>query len=164
MYPTGHWQMGLWLTTWHLALEPHTPGQGSTHFWLMQAVVKLHSELMIHSGLQFGGLPEKLGWQEQTQAPFISLFWLLGPQGSGSQGFSGTTGSVNTQEFVSLFVFHWFYMMTIILTVRFFIDLFYCRYVDWLEWSVKYSLSKLIEKLGLIVQESIWRPEKAFKT
>jgi len=85
----------------------------------MQAVVKLHSELMIHSGRQFGGLPEKLGWQDQTQAPFISLFWLLGPQGSGSQGFSGTTGSVSKQEYVSLFVFHCFYLMTIILTVRF---------------------------------------------
>jgi len=51
-----------------------TPGQGSEHFWLMQAVERLHSELMIHSGRQFGGLPVKLGLHEQTHAPFISRF------------------------------------------------------------------------------------------
>jgi hypothetical protein len=90
----------------------------------MQAVVKLHSELMIHSGRQFGGLPEKLGWQEQTQAPFISLFWLLGPQGSGSQGFSGTTGSVNKQKIckslcVTLILFNDYYFHSLYL-----IDLF----------------------------------------
>ena len=57
VYPGGHWQMGLWLMTWHLALLPQVPGQGSAHFWLMQAVSWLQSELTTHSGLQLGGLP-----------------------------------------------------------------------------------------------------------
>ncbi len=49
--------------------------------------------MAVTPGRQLGGLPVKFGWQEQTQAPFISRFWLLGPQGSGLQGSSGTTGS-----------------------------------------------------------------------
>ena len=55
--PGGHWHTGLWLVTWHLALFPHTPGQGSTHFWLIHAVSCEQSELTTHSGLQAGGVP-----------------------------------------------------------------------------------------------------------
>ncbi len=91
--------MGLWLTTWQRAFMPQTPGHGSTHFWPTQAVVRLHSELMIHSGLQSGGLPKKSGLHEHTQAPLSSLFWLLGPQGSGLHGSSGTTASKNRKKF-----------------------------------------------------------------
>lgn len=55
----GVWQLqiGLWFTTWHFAPMPQVPGQGSIHFWLTHALSKLHSELVIHSGLQVGGEP-----------------------------------------------------------------------------------------------------------
>lgn len=48
---------GLWLRTRHSALVPHVPGHGSTHFWFEQALSRLHSELMVHSGRQPGGVP-----------------------------------------------------------------------------------------------------------
>ena len=65
--------MGLWLVTWHLALLPQVPGQGSTHFWLMQAVSWLQSELTTHSGRQLGGLPWYPGIHAQTHTPLTSL-------------------------------------------------------------------------------------------
>jgi hypothetical protein len=86
-YLGGQLQIGLWLTTWHLALMPQVPGHGSIHFWLTQAWFNEHSELVTHSGLQVGGLPMKPGTQEQTAWPLISLHWLLGPQGEGLHGF-----------------------------------------------------------------------------
>lgn len=90
VYRTGHVQIGLWFTTWHSALSPHTPGQGSIHFWLTQAWLSEHSVLVTHSGLQAGGLPRKPGTQEQTAWPLISRHWLLAPHGDGVQGFLGT--------------------------------------------------------------------------
>jgi hypothetical protein len=45
------------LTTLHKALNPQEPGHGSLHFSLMQAKFEGHSELSMHSGLQFGGRP-----------------------------------------------------------------------------------------------------------
>lgn len=48
--------MGLWLIVAQFVFVPQLPGQGSTHFWLMQAFSGLHSELIVHSGLQLGGL------------------------------------------------------------------------------------------------------------
>lgn len=62
----GQLQIGLWFTTWHLAFKPQVPAHGFEHFWLIQACVKEHSELVIHSGRQFGGLPIKPKTQEQT--------------------------------------------------------------------------------------------------
>lgn len=55
----------------------------------MQAFVKVHSELTVHSGLQPGGLPIYSGRQEQTACPFTCLHWLFGPHGEGLQGFLG---------------------------------------------------------------------------
>lgn len=55
--PSLHVQIGIWLTTLQLALAPHDPGQGSRHFWLIQAIWLGHSELRTHSGLQVGGDP-----------------------------------------------------------------------------------------------------------
>lgn len=49
--------MGVWLMTLHWALVPQEPGQGSVHFSRIQARLLAHSELMLHSGLQLGGLP-----------------------------------------------------------------------------------------------------------
>lgn len=43
--------------TWHLADTPQEPGHGSLHFSRMHAWLLGHSELIVHSGRQFGGLP-----------------------------------------------------------------------------------------------------------
>lgn len=56
-----------------LALSPQLPIQGSKHFWSMQAKFGGHSELITHSGRQYGGEPTKEGKQEQTACPLISL-------------------------------------------------------------------------------------------
>lgn len=82
--------IGLWFITWHLAFSPQVPGQGSAHFWFIQARFWGHSLLILHSGWQFGGFPEYSGRQEQTAWLLISLHWLLGPQGLGWQGFVGS--------------------------------------------------------------------------
>lgn len=55
----------------------------------MQALSILQSELTRHSGWQFGGAPRYPFWQEQTACPLATLQMLLGPQGDGSQGFTG---------------------------------------------------------------------------
>lgn len=57
----------------HLALSPQVPGQGSEHFCLMQALLRGHSELTVHSGLHPGGLPVYSGKQEHTACPFTCL-------------------------------------------------------------------------------------------
>lgn len=43
--------------TLHIAASPQDPGQGSTHFSRTQALLLMHSELIVHSVLQFGGAP-----------------------------------------------------------------------------------------------------------
>jgi hypothetical protein len=51
-------QITLWLTTLQRAFLPQGPGlHGSIHFSFSQALFWGHSELMIHSGLQDGGVP-----------------------------------------------------------------------------------------------------------
>lgn len=82
--------MGLWFLTWQFALIPHVPGQGSTHFWLLQASFWGHSELVTHSGLQVGGAPMYPGTQEQIAWPLFWRHWELGPQGEGWQGLVST--------------------------------------------------------------------------
>lgn len=79
-------QIGLWLITWHLALTPQVPGQGSRHLWLEQAWFRLQSVLTTHSGLQAGGDPIYPGTQEHTACPLTSRHWLNGPQGDGLHG------------------------------------------------------------------------------
>lgn len=80
---SGQRQKGLWLTTWHLAFEPHVPGQGSVQRWLRQAWLRGHSELVVHSGRQKGGLPENCSRQEQTACWLTCWHRLLGPHGDG---------------------------------------------------------------------------------
>ena len=53
----GHEQMPRWLTTEQTALSPHSPGHGSTHCFLTHERTAGQSELMTHSGRQFGGAP-----------------------------------------------------------------------------------------------------------
>ena len=86
--PFSHEQIGLWLLTWHLAFMPQVPGQGSVHFWLIQALSSGHSELTTHSGLQLGGLPTYVGKHEHTAWPFTSRHWLFEPHGDGWQGLT----------------------------------------------------------------------------
>lgn len=58
----------------------------------MQAKLEAHSLLPVHSGLQYGGEPEKLGIQEQEGESAISLHIELGPHGEGVQGVASSTG------------------------------------------------------------------------
>lgn len=90
MYPDKQTQLGVWLTTLQSALRPQVPGQGSLHFWLMQAKCEGHSGLLTHSGLQFGGCPTNSGKQEQDGLSPIGLHKALGPQGFGWQGLLGS--------------------------------------------------------------------------
>lgn len=77
---------------------PQDPGQGSLHFSRMQAKLLAHSELIVHSGLQFGGLPIYSAKQEHDGEPPMSRHCEFGPQGDGRQGFRfstlGNVGSV----------------------------------------------------------------------
>lgn len=82
-------QIGLWWKTSHFAFIPQIPEHGSTHFWFIQALLLAHSVLTTHCGLHNGGIPLKLGRQEQLDWPFTLRHRLLGPHGDGSHGFVG---------------------------------------------------------------------------
>lgn len=87
---TGQLQIGLWFWTRQMAPWPHRFRHGSWHFWLMQANRVSHSELIVHSGLQFGGDPINSLRQVQTAWPFLSIHWLFGPHGDKLQGLGST--------------------------------------------------------------------------
>lgn len=89
--PNSQLQIGLWFTTWHLALSPQTLSHGFLHFWLMQDLSSGHSELTKHSGWQFGGEPIISGKQLHTAWLSSSRHWLFRPQGDGVHGVSGGT-------------------------------------------------------------------------
>lgn len=54
----------------------------------MQAFSFEHSELVMHSGRQLGGLPKYSSEQAHEGEPAISLQTELGPHGEGSHGFT----------------------------------------------------------------------------
>lgn len=110
----GQLQMGLWLTTWQVALTPHVPGQGSMHFWFRQARLRAHSEFVMHSGLHEGGVPKYPGTQEHTACPFTSRHWLLGPQGLGTHWFLGISSETKIYSKVNEFQ-KWFVILPLIL-------------------------------------------------
>lgn len=89
---------GTWFTTWHSAFEPQEPAQGSLHLRLMHAKWLLHSLLLIHSGLQFGGVPMNSGLQEHDGELLITWQIAFGPHGDGWQGLIGCTGSSAFKE------------------------------------------------------------------
>ena len=92
--PLSQMQIGMWFRTLQVAWMPHSPGQGSRHFWFLQASAVGQSLLKTHSGWQFGGLPIISGWQEQSQRSPCLLGGLeYGPHGLGLQGSCSTTGS-----------------------------------------------------------------------
>lgn len=64
--------IGLWFTTSQWVFKPHVPGQGFLHFKLIQALFKGHSELTVHSGLQFGGLPKYPGEHVHTACSLLT--------------------------------------------------------------------------------------------
>lgn len=82
--------IGVWLTTRHWAFWPHDPGHGSLHFWLIHAKWLEHSELLIHSGLQFGGEPMNSFKQLQDGDSPIGRHSEFGPHGDGWHGFIGS--------------------------------------------------------------------------
>lgn len=96
--PLGHTQIGLWLITRHFAWIPQAPSQGSLHFWLIQASSVRHSELITHSGLQFGGMPINSDWQVQTAWSLFSRHIELGPHGDGVHGFTGVGAKEKTKN------------------------------------------------------------------
>lgn len=90
----GQLQIGLWLTIWHRALSPHVPGQGSTHFLLMQARFRGHSALATHSGRQLGGTPMYPSKQEHVGRSPVTRHTLFGPHGDGMHGLTGFGASI----------------------------------------------------------------------
>ena len=88
--------------TLHSAMMPHEPGQGSLHLCCMQAILAEHSALIVHSGLQFGGLPLYVGKQEHDGTPPISRHSENMPQGDGMHGSlvtSLTTGGLTATNY-----------------------------------------------------------------
>lgn len=79
--------IGVWLTTKQSVLLPQEPIQGSLHFWLIQANWLEHSPLLMHSGLQFGGVPINSGKHEQEGESLVILHSAFEPQGDGWQEF-----------------------------------------------------------------------------
>lgn len=88
VYPSRHVHIGVWLTTWHSALLPQDPMQGSWHILFMHAWWVEHSALFMHSGLQFGGLLTKPGKHAHDCCPLIDWYKALGPQTHDGQGGS----------------------------------------------------------------------------
>lgn len=84
----------MWEVVRHIALFPQLPMQGSEHLLCMQAKSNGHSEFIVHSGLQFGGLPMKLLEQAQTAFNPLRRQIELGPHGEGLQGSTCTIGSI----------------------------------------------------------------------
>jgi len=98
--PGGQWHMATCLCTSHMALDPHLPGQGSTHLFLTHALFQSHSVLSTHSGRHpTNGLPTNSG--RQLHCPWLQT--ALGPQvikeqGSLICGGSRTTGGGAWQD------------------------------------------------------------------
>jgi hypothetical protein len=91
-------QIGWWFWTLQSALKPHEPTHGSWHLWLKQARFDGHSELLEHSGRQFGGAPNIPGTHEHTERSFWTLQWLLGPHGDGTHGFLGGSRAIRIKS------------------------------------------------------------------
>lgn len=72
MKPVLQVHMGLWLIVTHCVFIPQLPGHGSIHFFRIQALSELHSELIVHSGLQLGGLLMYSGKQLHTACSLIT--------------------------------------------------------------------------------------------
>lgn len=54
---SGQLHIGIWFITLQMAPIPHDPKQGFLHFSRIHAILLGQSGFIVHSGLQFGGLP-----------------------------------------------------------------------------------------------------------
>lgn len=79
-------QVGVWFITEQTAFIPQDPGHGSMHLFLMHALLLAHSELITHSGLQFGGEPINVWRQEHDGIPLMFLHSAFCPHGDGWHG------------------------------------------------------------------------------
>lgn len=80
-------QIGMWFLTWHSALIPQVPGQGSIHLFLLQALLNGQSEWTTHSGLHaMYGSPKYSGIHWQEAADLSLLQTAFDPHGDGLQG------------------------------------------------------------------------------
>ena len=92
--PSRQPQTGEWLTTLQFVFKAHDPGQGSTHFWLIQVRSDWQSVLTVHSGRQLGALPIIFGMQEHCACPDTTWHCEFTPQGGGLQGLGGSGDGV----------------------------------------------------------------------
>lgn len=83
--------------TLQTALNPHTPGHGSTHLVLTHALSLEQSELMVHSGLQPPrfGLPKNPGRHSHTADVPDVRHTVFRPQGDGLHGSLGGSGKID---------------------------------------------------------------------
>ena len=92
IYPSKQMHTGIWFLILHLALIPHSPGQGSTHLFLWQALLDGQSELTTHSGRHATyGSPyiSSIHWHAAARA----LCWQKAFEPHG-EGLHGSTFSV----------------------------------------------------------------------
>lgn len=80
-------QIGLWLKTLQLAFNPQTLLHGSMQLLFLQAFSNGHSELIVHSGRQPGGVPVYCDLQVHTACSFLTRHSLFGPHTLRLQGF-----------------------------------------------------------------------------
>lgn len=81
--PGSQAQLARWSTAVQTARGPQACTQGSLHFCATQASVAGHSALIVHSGLQLGGAPMKLGWQLHAGISPDFTHIEFGPHGDG---------------------------------------------------------------------------------
>lgn len=100
----GQLHIGLWFITLHTALNPHTPGQGLIHLFLIQALSLEQSVLIVHSGRQppAVGLPKKPGKHSQRAVWPAVLQIVFIPHGDGLHGSCGNGSSVKSKYLFSL--------------------------------------------------------------
>lgn len=96
-----------------MALIPHEPTQGLLHFWLIHANWLEHSELLIHSGRQFGGDPMNSGKHEHDGFSLITSHLAFGPHGDGKHGLIGISGFVANISKQNLDYKYWQYFLKI---------------------------------------------------
>lgn len=86
------------MITEHLVFGPQAPGHGFLHWFLKHANVLVHSSLIVHSGLQFGGFPTIFSEHVQAGDSPTTLHCEFGPQGDGTHGFKFGNGSLGITE------------------------------------------------------------------
>ena len=148
--PGLHLHWGMWLVTMQSAFRPQIPGlHGLTHFRLMHAWSRPHSELLTHSGRQPRmGSPWYPGRQVQMQLLPTTLWFVFGPQGFGLHGLLGCSGSEITLSVGGINVLSWW------------LQPFYCSSREWLiiHWKRTHILERIVTVLQVYSSRSTFRP------